>query len=212
MWSTLKLIASLLLLALIAQPCSPLAQADSAPSFRGSSASASSPKPSGWHPLKWEDTLPAGISAVRPDGYRIVPPSSAPGVVDPAVSEAQLDSPEFIKARRNVPESEKAEVYARDNVLKIRKRFPCEVDHEVSLELGGTNDAANLWVEPYFGAWNAHDKDRLENYLHRQVKQGKLTLPEAQQDIRGACWVWSYEHYFNGPPASAQSVSEAVSR
>jgi hypothetical protein len=60
----------------------------------------------------------------------------------------------------------------------------CEIDHLVSLELGGSNDQKNLWPQPYQGsAWNAHVKDQLENFLHAQVCAGNIALDQAQREI-----------------------------
>src|SRR5260370_2198880 len=60
----------------------------------------------------------------------------------------------------------------------------CEVDHLISLELGGSNDIKNLWPEPYEGEqFNAHVKDRLENFLHSEVCAGPIPLTKAQQAI-----------------------------
>lgn len=58
-----------------------------------------------------------------------------------------------------------------------------EVDHLVSLELGGSNDVTNLWPEPYAIRLGARQKDRVENYLHRQVCAGRMTLDGAQRLI-----------------------------
>jgi hypothetical protein len=59
-----------------------------------------------------------------------------------------------------------------------------EYDHLISLELGGApKDTKNLWPEPYYGLYNSHDKDGFENYLHRQVCSGAMTLAEAQNEI-----------------------------
>lgn len=69
----------------------------------------------------------------------------------------------------------------------------CEIDHLVSLELGGSNSIRNLWPEPYHGPWNAHIKDRYENYLHRQVCRGRITLKAAQTLIR-TNWIEGYRH------------------
>jgi hypothetical protein len=56
-----------------------------------------------------------------------------------------------------------------------------EYDHLVPLELGGaTNDSRNLWPEP--GA-SPNPKDTVENYLHREVCDGKMTLARAQNLI-----------------------------
>ena len=41
-----------------------------------------------------------------------------------------------------------------------------EIDHIVSLELGGSNDIANLYPDPGSGRANYHVKNRLENSLH----------------------------------------------
>jgi hypothetical protein len=62
-----------------------------------------------------------------------------------------------------------------------------EEDHLIPLELGGNpTDPKNLWPEPYdtsIADGGAHAKDRVENYLHRQVCSGALSLGEAQQEI-----------------------------
>jgi hypothetical protein len=64
----------------------------------------------------------------------------------------------------------------------------CEIDHLVSLELGGADTMANLWPQCSMGyeGWQGpgfRDKDRFENYLHRQVCSGRLPLAEAQFQI-----------------------------
>lgn len=58
-----------------------------------------------------------------------------------------------------------------------------EIDHLVSLELGGSNDSKNLWPQPYFPKPGAKEKDTVENALHRQVCSGKTTLAAAQRAI-----------------------------
>ncbi len=70
-----------------------------------------------------------------------------------------------------------------------------EEDHLISLELGGhPTSPANLWAEPWFGAWNARVKDRLENRLHRLVCDGTLTLRDAQQAV-ATDWVAAYRRF-----------------
>jgi hypothetical protein len=66
-----------------------------------------------------------------------------------------------------------------------------EVDHLISLELGGANDPANLWPETYAGPLGARVKDQAEDYLHRQVCSGRMTLRAAQEAISGD-WVKVY--------------------
>ena len=55
-----------------------------------------------------------------------------------------------------------------------------ELDHLVSLELGGANDAANLWPE-YPPTPNP--KDKVENALHAAICDGRVKLTAAQNAI-----------------------------
>jgi hypothetical protein len=59
-----------------------------------------------------------------------------------------------------------------------------ELDHLVSLELGGCPDCvANLWPEPYNIPLGARQKDTVENYLHKQVCNGAMSLHDAQEAV-----------------------------
>ncbi|MFM9735729.1 HNH endonuclease, partial [Streptomyces niveiscabiei] len=69
-----------------------------------------------------------------------------------------------------------------------------EVDHIISLELGGSNDIKNLWPQPYHGLWNAHMKDKLENKLNEMVKTNQIELADAQKAI-STDWVGAYLKY-----------------
>lgn len=92
---------------------------------------------------------------------------------------------------RNVSGSDKLAVYRRygmtgpnDTIPGTNLQKPYEVDHLISLELGGSNDITNLWVQPYEGtSWNAHVKDRLENSLRKQVCLGRMTVEAAQAEV-----------------------------
>ncbi|HKW85912.1 MAG TPA: hypothetical protein VJM82_02480, partial [Nitrospiraceae bacterium] len=75
---------------------------------------------------------------------------------------------------------------------KPKPKVCCEIDHLISLELGGSNDLTNLWPEPYSPAPGAHEKDKLENALHKAVCGGKMTLKEAQQKI-ATDWYAAYK-------------------
>lgn len=63
-----------------------------------------------------------------------------------------------------------------------------EVDHLIPLELGGDNAIENLWAEPANPKPGFHQKDRVENYLHRQVCSGAMTI-DAAQKIIASDWV-----------------------
>ena len=65
-----------------------------------------------------------------------------------------------------------------------------EYDHLISLELGGAaNDPRNLWPES--GA-SPNLKDRVENYLHTRVGDGRVSLARAQR-IVALDWVTFYK-------------------
>ena len=108
----------------------------------------------------------------------------------------------YSKHVRKVPEGLKRTVFAEYGVPGNHEgacgatEEGCEVDHLISLELGGSNDIKNLWPEPYGGSqWNAHVKDRLENELHRRVCSGSMALEEAQAMI-AKDWIAAYRVLF----------------
>ncbi len=70
-----------------------------------------------------------------------------------------------------------------------------EEDHLISLEIGGDpRDPHNLWPQHWSSPFGAHQKDQLENYLHRAVCAGSITLDEAQKAVAGD-WVAAYKRY-----------------
>lgn len=99
----------------------------------------------------------------------------------------------YSKKVRNVPIAVKREVYGRYGIT-YHKPGEYEVDHLVPLGLGGSNSIKNLWPEPYFGDWNAHIKDRLENKLHEMVCSGDIDMRTAQREI-ATDWIVAYKKY-----------------
>ena len=96
----------------------------------------------------------------------------------------------YSKKVRNVPSRTKAAVYKQYGVTtRIAGQY--EVDHLVSLELGGSNDIANLWPEPADPTPGFHEKDVVENQLHDQVCTGQISLADAQKQI-AENWVALY--------------------
>ena len=89
----------------------------------------------------------------------------------------------YSKSVRNVPETEKKQVYAEYGISYPQPTGSYEVDHFISLELGGSNDITNLWPEPALPTPGFHEKDKVENYLHQQVCNGSMSLKEAQREI-----------------------------
>ncbi len=107
--------------------------------------------------------------------------------------------PGYAKKVRNVPEEVRQEVY-REYGITSHGRGDYEVDHLISLELGGSNSIKNLWPESYrTSPWNAHVKDRLEDKLHELVCNGKIDLKTAQREI-AANWIEAYKKYVSPNP------------
>jgi hypothetical protein len=81
-----------------------------------------------------------------------------------------------------------------------------ELDYLIDPDLGGSDDAGNLWPQPYSASWNAHVKDALEAHLRELVCTGKLTLAEAQHDI-SADWIAAYKKYFHTATPIAEHLA-----
>jgi hypothetical protein len=119
-----------------------------------------------------------------------------PGVAF-GVGTARICVPGYGASVRNVPDSEKAAVYRRYGIVWVP--YQHEVDHLISLEIGGSNAIRNLWPEPYAGRWGARTKDVLENRLHDLVCSGRLTLRSAQRQEAND-WVAAYRRYVGTAP------------
>jgi hypothetical protein len=117
----------------------------------------------------------------------------SPGAVYTGLTRAVLCSPTFRTGTiRNVPESEKHQVEVEYGMAPKSYGRTIEIDHIVSLELGGSNDIANLFPEPGAGAFSYHVKDKLENRLHDMVCSGAISLSAAQRKI-ASDWISLYE-------------------
>lgn len=118
-----------------------------------------------------------------------------PGATLP-VTRDDICVPGYTKKVRNVPIDVKRQVYAEYGIAS-HKPGEYEVDHLISLELGGSNSVKNLWPQSYLTQpWNAHVKDQLENEMHDEVCSGQLDLATAQHDI-STDWIAAYKKYFH---------------
>lgn len=104
---------------------------------------------------------------------------------------------------RDVPEAEKRQAYDRYGIAWVP--YQHEVDHLVSLEIGGSNAIGNLWPEPYAGRWGARTKDVLEDRLHELVCERQLSLRAAQHQ-EATNWVAAYRRYVGAPPSGVGPV------
>jgi hypothetical protein len=120
-------------------------------------------------------------------------PDSActPGAIFPDATKDKICVPGYSSQVRNVPDSVKNQAYAEYGITS-HTTGQYEVDHLISLELGGSNDIANLWPEPADPRPGFHEKDKVENYLHAQVCNGSMPLQEAQAKIAND-WLSVYQ-------------------
>jgi hypothetical protein len=85
------------------------------------------------------------------------------------------------RTRRSVSESERRQVFASYGIVFPPPPGAYELDHLIPLELGGSNDVKNLWPE---AAPGYREKDIEENFLHREVCSGRMSLEVAQAKMR----------------------------
>jgi hypothetical protein len=124
-----------------------------------------------------------------------------PGETNPAITQATIGqticskhwSTKSVRDTQSTP-AQKAGQYAAYHIVKPKQNSgqnqTCELDHLVSLELGGSDSLANIWPEcgPAGVPLNQRyfkEKDTVENYLHAQVCSGALSLSMAQNEIVG---------------------------
>ena len=88
----------------------------------------------------------------------------------------------YTKTVRDVSTSEKKQVFSEYGI-PWSSRSNYEVDHLISLELGGSNDISNLWPESSVIKNGSLTKDKLENSLHAQICSDKMSIVEAQREI-----------------------------
>ena len=126
------------------------------------------------------------------------------------VTEADVCTPGYTEKVRDVPESVRHRVLDAYRAEYVPHAY--ELDHLISLELGGSNSQKNLWPEPYGILWNAHVKDALENRLHREVCGGRTSLAAAQKEI-SSNWIAAYQtHFHSSVPLTAHRRAQREER
>jgi hypothetical protein len=134
------------------------------------------------------------VRATNPDRH------CSPGAYYSLLSRGVLCSPTFRTGTiRDVPQSEKFQVEREYGMRASYYGRSIEIDHIVPLELGGSNDIANLYPEPGSGGASYHVKDELENKLHDLVCAGTIPLRAAQRQI-ATNWRTLYERVFGAAP------------
>jgi hypothetical protein len=126
----------------------------------------------------------AGPCQARDEG-RLPDRRCTPGAVDPAVTQAAIASTICVSGYTRTVRPPEGQTEA----FKFGQAYPAyglaagtgsELDHLVPLELGGANDAANLWPE---AGPLPNPKDTVERALNRAVCDDRITLARAQRAI-----------------------------
>ncbi len=133
-------------------------------------------QPSGtWVPLKQTKKVGCMAKNGLPD------PACTPGALL-SVTATDVCKPGYASSVRDVSTSTKNADFAEYGVIS-HPAGTYEIDHLISLELGGSNDISNLFPEAALPVPGFHEKDKVENYLHAQVCSGAISLNEAQKEI-----------------------------
>jgi hypothetical protein len=108
-------------------------------------------------------------------------PRCTPGSYDPYMTAARICAPGYRTRSYRPPSYQTAR--AKYEVVEPaygQRDVHGELDHLVPLELGGSNDLSNLWVE---AGGVPNPKDAVENRLHDKVCSGQISLRVAQTRI-----------------------------
>lgn len=128
-------------------------------------------------------------------GVTMPDPKLTPGAVFPTVTNATTCVPGYSGTVRNVTDEQKKEVCLAYGIKAGCPGPHYEIDHWVSLTLGGSNDSKNLWPQP---RPEANWKDVVEFSLHLQVCNPKNPLSIAEAQARVKQW-WLYSANARSP-------------
>lgn len=126
-------------------------------------------------------------------------PKCTPGAINPSVTQDNIKNTICVAGYTKTVRPPVS--YTTPLKIKLMKsygftdsRSNYEFDHLISLEIGGNPvDVKNLWPEPGYGQNNFHVKDRFENYLHKVVCNGSMSLSEAQKEIANN-WISNWKN------------------
>jgi|ERR1700685_1877553 len=129
------------------------------------------------------------------NGFPIPDPNCTPGAINPSITLEVLKNPNF---KTGCVRDEATNPQIKDGTYKwYHLQKPphnsgqaqvCELDHLISLEIGGADTLDNIWPQcgPSRAALDERyfkRKDTVENYLAKQVREGKMNLSDAQSGI-----------------------------
>jgi hypothetical protein len=129
------------------------------------------------------------------NGIPLPDSNCTPGAVNPTLTVDVLRDPDFRTCcvrSHTTTEQQKAGTYKWYSIPHPSNNTgptqTCELDHLISLELGGADTLDNIWPQCGPPGVSLPDryfkqKDMVENFLAKQVKAGKIDLADAQKRI-----------------------------
>ena len=78
-----------------------------------------------------------------------------------------------------------------------------EFDHLIPLAIGGDSSIDNIWPQPHGDPDGSNGKDKLEDLLYREMRDGQITQAAAVQTIYG---------WFTGSSLAAKAATEISAR
>jgi len=140
-------------------------------------------------------TTPSTCRTRVKNGFLLPDPACTPGAVNPTITTDVLQDSSFrtacVRGHASSP-ADKNQTYVNYGIShpdhNTGQTQTCELDHLISLELGGADTVDNIW--PQCGPDNValseryfKRKDSVENFLAKQVRDGKMSLADAQKGI-----------------------------
>ena len=135
-------------------------------------------------------------------------PSLTPGAVL-TTDASTICTPGYASGVRDVSTATKEQVYAEYGVSYPQPLGAYEVDHFIPLEIGGSNDIKNLWLEPATPTPGFHQKDQFENFEHDQVCNGTISVAEAQSRMVSD-WYFYWQEEAEGTTATTSAPVQSA--
>ena len=118
-------------------------------------------------------------------------------------------APGYASSVRDVPTATKEQVYAEYSVSYPQPLGAYEVDHFIPLEIGGSNDITNLWLEAATPTPGFHQKDQFGNFEHRQLCEGTISAAAAQSRM-ASDWYLYWEEEVEGATATTAAPVQSA--
>jgi len=135
-------------------------------------------------------------------------PTLTPGAVL-TTDASTICVPGYAASVRDVSTATKKKVYAEYGVSYPQPTGAYEVDHFIPLEIGGSNDITNLWLEPATPTPGFHEKDQFENFEHGQVCHGEISAAEAQRRMVSD-WYFYWQEEVGGAAATTSVAIQSA--